>query len=242
MAQNSWPFYGQETTETEFSKWARVLSDSGISTGLALTPGGGMNINLSAGFAIVRGHAYENTSSLALTIGTAPASGQTRLDAIILRMDQAANTVMCVVKPGTANSSGGVLPSLVQTDATFEFMIAPVTVTGGTATITSGMITELRPMLASGVTVNTTARRPAPATMTGRLFYNTTTGQLQYSNGSAWVDLVTVSALTGTVPVDQGGTGATTAKLALRALGIYIQPTAPAHAVGRVWIPGPEPV
>jgi hypothetical protein len=50
-----------------------------------------------------------------------------------------------------------------------------------------------------------------------------------------------VFAPAGVLTPAQGGTGQTTTKAALRALGIYVQPTAPAHAVGRVWIPGTEP-
>lgn len=39
MAETSWPFYGVETNETQFSKWARAMAFSGINNGLALTPG-----------------------------------------------------------------------------------------------------------------------------------------------------------------------------------------------------------
>lgn len=45
--------------------------------------------------------------------------------------------------------------------------------------------------------------------------------------------------ITGTLPLNQGGTGATTAAAALQALGIYVQASAPAHANGRVWIKRP---
>lgn len=39
-----------------------------------------------------------------------------------------------------------------------------------------------------------------------------------------------------TRPINRGGTGATTAAAALRALGIYVQATDPGHANGRIWI------
>ncbi|AWY05707.1 minor tail protein [Microbacterium phage Percival] len=50
---------------------------------------------------------------------------------------------------------------------------------------------------------------------------------------------LTDSNITGTLPINQGGTGATNAAEALQALGIFVQATAPAHANGRVWIKRP---
>jgi hypothetical protein len=40
----------------------------------------------------------------------------------------------------------------------------------------------------------------------------------------------------GTLSISKGGTGATTAMAALNALGIFVQPDAPANVAGRVWI------
>ncbi|QOI66931.1 minor tail protein [Microbacterium phage GardenState] len=50
---------------------------------------------------------------------------------------------------------------------------------------------------------------------------------------------LTDSNITGTLPINQGGTGATDAVAALQALGIFVQASAPAHANGRVWIKRP---
>lgn len=239
MAEQSWPFYGAETNETQFSQWARTLGDSGIASGLALSAPGGMAVRVAPGFGLVRGVFYNNDANKDLTIGAAPATaGQTRLDAIVLRLDQTANTIVAAVKAGTANTSGGSLPSLTQTETTFELLIGTVSVAQGVAAITSGMVTELRPQIGNRVLVNTQARRPTAASANGALFFNTTTKQMEYSDGSSWSALITVDVLTGVLPLAKGGTAVTTYKALRDALDIRVQPTDPGHKKGRVWIPG----
>lgn len=240
MAEASWPFYGVETNETQFSKWARAMAFSGISSGLALTPGTGMQVVLGIGSALVRGVYYENDANKNLAIGAAPAAGLTRLDAIILRLDQTANTITAVVKAGTANNAGGALPALTQNETTWELLIGIVTVANGTAAILAGHINALRPSTGLRVYPYETAKRPTPAEEVA-LGVDLTAKRLELWAGAAWSNLFDVSNLSGVLPPSKGGTGQTTTKAALQALGIFIQPTAPAHAPGRVWIPGTEP-
>jgi hypothetical protein len=296
MAVASWPFYGVETNETQFSKWARAMAFSGINLGLALTPGTGMQVVIGAGSALVRGVYYENDANKTLTVGAAPASG-TRLDAVVLRLDQTANTITAVVKAGTANTSGGALPSLTQNETTWELLIGIVTVAAGTAAITSGMINALRPSTGLRVYPYETAKRPTPAEEIA-LGVDTAKKAVELWLGGSWIELTTLANMSGTLaigkggtgatsasaaraalgaaasshthdwsqitgepstyppsshnhsadditsgalPPEHGGTGATTVKAALQALGIYVQPTAPAHKKGRVWIPGTAP-
>ncbi|URM86933.1 minor tail protein [Microbacterium phage Typher] len=240
MAENSWPFYGAETNETQFSKWARTLADNGIASGLAITAGAGMSVTLGIGNGLVRGLFYENTTALNKAVTAAPStSGQTRKDYLILKLDQNANAITFVVKAGTANASGGTLPTLQQDETIFEFPIGILSVAYGVAAITNAMITELRPGIGNRVLVNTEARKPAASTASGALFFNTTTKQIEYSDGASWSSLITVDILTGILPLGKGGTGLTTYKALREALDINVQPTAPAHKKGRVWIPGP---
>lgn len=239
MAENSWPFYGAETNETQFSKWARTLADNGIASGLAITAGGGMQVSLGIGFGLVRGLYYENTSALLKAVAAAPAAGNTRKDYLILKLDQTANTITFVVKTGTANTSGGALPSLVQDETTYEFPIGTLTVASGVAAITAAMITELRPGIGNRVLVNSEARKPTAASANGALFFNTTTKQIEYSDGASWSGLITVDVLTGVLPVAKGGTAVTTYKALRDALDMRVQPVDPGQKKGRVWIPGP---
>ena len=240
MAEASWPFYGVETNETQFSKWARAFAYSGISQGLALTPGTGMQVVIGAGSALVRGVYYENDANKTLTIGAAPAAGQTRQDAIVLRLDQTANTITAAVKAGTANASGGALPAMTQNESTWELLIGIITVASGTAAITTAMINELKPSTGLRVLPYETADRPTP-TESVAIGIDLTKKRLELWASGQWINLHDFTLMADALAINKGGTGQTTAKAALRALGIYVQPTAPAHAPGRVWIPGTEP-
>lgn len=237
MAEASWPFYGQETNEVQFSKWARALAFSGIVTGLAITPGTGLQVVLGIGQGLVRGVFYENDAAKPLTVPAAPAAGTTRLDAVILRLDQTANSLTAVIKAGTANGSGGALPSLTRDETTWELLIGTVRVAGGIAAITTAMIVNLEPSVGLRVYPYATAKRPTPSEPIA-IGVNTETKRLELWVGGDWVNLMDLALTTGTLPLNRGGTGQTSAKAAREALGIYVQPGAPAHAKGRVWIPG----
>lgn len=240
MAEASWPFYGAETNETQFSKWASTLVESGIASGLAVSPGAGMAVSVGIGSGIVRGVFYENTTAKSIAIAAAPASG-TRRDYVILRLDQTANTISVLVKAGTANSSGGTLPSLTQNDSTWEIAIAIVTVGAGTAAISSGMIDELKPTTGLRVLPYLAPDRPSPGAGRIAIGLDLTNKRIEFWDGTSWASLFTLANMSGTLGLSQGGTGEVSAKAALRALGIYVQPTAPAHKAGRVWVPGTEP-
>lgn len=238
MAEASWPFYGVETNEVQFSKWARALAFSGIVSGLAITPGTGLQVVLGTGEGLVRGVFYENnTSGKNLAIGAAPASGQTRLDAIILRLDQTGNQITALVKAGTANTSGGALPPFTRDETTWELHIGTITVAAGTAAITAAMITELRPSTGLRVYPYTTALRPTPSESIA-LGVNTQTRRIELWVSGAWVNLFDIANITGILGISQGGTGATTSKGLREAANIYVQPAAPAHLKGRLWVPG----
>lgn len=238
MAESSFPFYGVDTSEAQFAKWASTLIESGVDTGLAITAGSGMQVLVAAGVGIVRGVYYENTASLALAIGTAPATaGQTRKDAVILRLDQTANSIVLAIKPGTANTSGGSLPALTQNDTTWETLIGTVTVANGTSSITTAMITDLKPSTGQRVLVYTAATRPTPTDQIA-LGLDTTNKRLEMWIVSTWYPLNQLDDMTGTLSVGNGGTGVTTLKALRQALDIYVQTSAPGHKAGRVYING----
>src|SRR4051812_2043477 len=95
MALTSYPFDGQDTTETEFSLLFRELQDTGVADsfggpGLQVSANGsGMTLTVAPGFAILRGYAVSSTDVESVTL---PAAGSTaRQDRIVLRLDPAAN-------------------------------------------------------------------------------------------------------------------------------------------------------
>jgi len=201
MAENSWPFENQLTTEAQYSKLFATALDTGVVSGLGLSAGSGMVVNVAAGAAILQGFYYENTSAKALTVGAAPAAGTARKDYVLLRLDLTANTITAVVKAGTANASGGTLPALTQTAAVWELPLGEISVASGVVSITSAMIVERA--VRTGLRVipyATSATRPSPAASQIALGVNTTTRQIEVWVSGTWYSItpdLSWSAITG---------------------------------------------
>lgn len=186
MAETSFPFEDTDVSESQFAAWAAALAGNGVVSGLAVSPGSGMQVSVAAGTALVRGVYYENTSAKAITVGAAPAAGNTRIDLVVLHLRMATNTVVAEVKAGTANTSGGVAPSLVQTSTEWEHPIARITVASGAASVTTGMLQAL--LSDPGRHVYTwaeTAQRPTPSEATA-LGLNRADGTWWLWNGTTW--------------------------------------------------------
>ena len=219
MAQTSFPFDSQTSTESDWSHLFRQLTTTtggGVegspnTTELKVTgDSSGMNVKVAAGNAIVRGHYYMNDAIVTLTIGAAAASQ--RIDSIVLTLDPTANSVVLAVVAGTAGS--GVAPTLTQTDtAVYQLKLADVTVPASASTISAGNVADLRSFAGNDVGVWTTATRPTlTASNAGLLGYNTTTGLYEGWTGSAWAPVsptsLDASVITsGALAVARGGTG-----------------------------------
>jgi len=188
MAQASFPFEGIDTTETQFSKWARNfnsgVNDVPTGTALEVSVGTGLAVNVAAGEAQVRGHYYTSDAVESLALATADATND-RIDVVVLKLDPTANSIVLAVKTGTPAGSPSA-PSLVQTDAgIFEQPLAEVLVPATSGVPTT--ITDRREFMGTRLGSWTTAGRPTPA---GRVLFgfNTTTGAVEYydTNTSAW--------------------------------------------------------
>lgn len=244
MAQTSYPFENADTTEAQFSQLFRRLQTTGVYGSPATTDlkvfgdSSGLQVKVPAGFAIVRGHAYNSSAEETLTITAANATNP-RNDLIVLKLDPTANSIVLAVKTGTAASSPSD-PSLTQTDeGTYELAIARVSVAAGATTIASGNVTDLRPFLGTQFGRWTTSTRPA-SPIAGTAGLNTTTGAPEYWNGSAWTNFlsaVTASMITATEQANitagkirAGGTSSGTATT------VFVQSTTPtANATGDLW-------
>lgn len=191
MAQTSWPFENIDTTETQFSAWAKALQGSGYG-GVSGVPGdttlkvtaaaSGLTVNVSAGFAVVRGFAYNSDAVVSLNLNAVTAN---RYDRIVLRLDPVANTTVLAVVQGTGATTP-VLPALAQTDTgTYELELANIYLANGTVNATAGTLVDVRPFLGEQLGKWTTATRPS--TFIGRTGFNTTLGSLETWNGTAWV-------------------------------------------------------
>lgn len=191
MAQTSYPFDNQDTTETQYSQLFRRLQSSGVagtpdSTDLKVTAdSSGMSVKVAAGFAIVRGHAYRSDAQETLTI-TASATNPRR-DLVVLRLDPSTNSITLAVKAGTPAASP-TDPALTQTENdVFEIALARVEVPANAVTITSSNVLDRRTFIGSQFGLWQTALRPTG--IAGRGGFNSSSGRAEVHDGSAWREL-----------------------------------------------------
>ncbi|MFI8531053.1 hypothetical protein ACIGMX_12470 [Streptomyces aquilus] len=194
MAQDSWPgpaHNDRAVTDAEFEWMAQRYSDSGVYgdpvyNSAVVTAGTGLSVNVrSFVHASVRGHAwYSGTSTVTLAIA-ANASGSTRIDRVVLRLDRSAWTVRAVVKQGTP---GGGAPALTQDSGdtgVFEIPLANVTLLSGATSVT-----VTRNELYVGARIRpctSTTRNPNP--VPGEMAYERDTGRVRLYTGSGWSSL-----------------------------------------------------
>lgn len=182
MTQTSFPFEGIDTTETQFSKWARHfnngVNDEPTGDALEVSAGTGLAVDVEAGEAMVRGHYYISDATESLALATADATND-RLDLVVLRLDPTANSIVLAVKTGTPAGSPSA-PALVQTDAgIFEQALAEVLVPANSGVPTT--ITDRREFMGTRLGSWSTAGRPTPA---GRVLFgfNTTDQAIEFYN------------------------------------------------------------
>ena len=150
MAQSSWPFENIDTSETQFSQWARNIGE-GVKTGSlneleVFADSTGMQVKVKSGQAMVRGHYYQNTAELTLTVTAADLSNP-RIDTVLIELDPSANTIVLKVVAGTPGASP-TPTALVQTDSgVYQFKLAEVLVATGAITIIAGAVTDGRTYL-----------------------------------------------------------------------------------------------
>lgn len=244
MTQTYYPFENTDTTEAQYSQLFRRLQLTGVSGAPSTTDlkvfgdSSGMQVKVPAGFAIVRGHAYNSSAQETLTI-TAANSTNPRRDLIVLTLDPTANSILLAVVTGTAAASPAD-PSLTQTDeGTFQMVLARVSVAAGATSIAAGDVTDLRTFVGTQFGRWTTATRPS-SPVVGTAGYNTTASAPEYWDGSSWVPFVstvTASMISATEQnlisagrIRAGGTSSGTATT------IFVQSSTPtANSTGDLW-------
>jgi hypothetical protein len=248
MAQTSWPFEDQNTTEVQYSDLFRRIQSSGVAGDPSvadLKPFGdssGMQVKVPAGFAIVRGHAY--FSNATETIAITAAAANPRIDIVVLELNPTANTTILKMVNGTAATTP-VAPTLTQTtDGLFQLALASVLVPASATTISASDVTDVRTFLGTQFGRWTNSTRPANP-VAGVSGLNLTTGQPEFWSGSAWVSFLLDNSVI-TAKIADGAV--TSAKLASTASTNFISgkriivqtttPTAPSggFGVGDVWI------
>lgn len=189
MAQNSWPFENIDTSETQYSQLFSEFQDNGVAGNpatvgaLAVGTSTGLGLTVAAGFAIVRGFAYENTSTVNLTPD--PASSQPRIDTVVLRLDPTANTITAALKKGTPGASPA-QPALTQTPGgIWEMPLADFYILAEATSLGPEQLVDRRQFLGATVGLWSSNSRPASPDL-GRIGYNVTISKFEWWNGSAW--------------------------------------------------------
>lgn len=150
---------------TAFRQHLSACSTTGVRTAptsttgdLAVTASGSMVLNVAAGFAVIPGtfttnqnsYVGQNTATSTVTIGTAPGTGQSRIDRIVAVVyDDAvgvqsggSNEWKVIVVPGTAATTGSqVLPTITQKNF---LELAQVLVGANVTQILAANITDVR--------------------------------------------------------------------------------------------------
>ncbi|MEU4155690.1 hypothetical protein [Actinoplanes sp. NPDC026670] len=195
MAITAFPFDDQDTTESQFSQWARELQDSGVAdaaggTGFRVTGGGGMAVQVQPGVGFLRGHLLVSTAIETVAIEAAGTSQ--RVDRIVLRIDPTTNAGTLAVLKGTGGSSAAA--NLTQSaEGVFEVSLALVTVQANATTIDAAMVTDNRSFTGSRTGSWSTSTRPT-SPRRHKLGYNSTNSSWEFWTGSAWQNLVASTA------------------------------------------------
>lgn len=205
MAQDSWPHNAHNTrnvTDSEYEKLSAEFSGDGVygdpSGSAVVTAGAGLQVLVKANNAgSLRGHYWTaGTSDVALSIA-ANASGSTRIDRVVLRLDRANWTVAAVVRQGTAGSGAPALVRQTGDTGLFEILLADVTILNGASSVT---VTSHTLYVGSRIRAeNDGAENPYPAL--GEVAFRPNTGEWEGYNGSAYATLYSNS---GEVSIDVG--------------------------------------
>ncbi|MFG3660231.1 hypothetical protein [Streptomyces sp. NPDC047706] len=199
MAQDSWPspsHASRAVTDTEYEKMAARFSDDGVygdPTDAAVASAGvGLNVTVRAeARASVRGHAwYSGTTPVNLPV-SANATGSTRTDWVVLRLDRSTWQVRAVIREGTAGAGA---PALVQDTGdigVFEVPLALVTVPAGASAVS---VTRAEQYVGTRLRPCTSTSRPAMPRR-GDVCYEIDTGRLVLFNGSAWITVYSDSGV-----------------------------------------------
>jgi nitrate reductase NapE component len=139
----------QFMTETLWQRLWQLVTDNGVymesSSSLAVVPTSppSMNVVVQPGAAWVGGAYAEVTTAKTLAIAAAPASG-TRMDRVVLRRNNATNSIQLDVVQGVASSSPSP-PSLTRAGDIYEISLATIVIPAGTTAIGASNIIDERP-------------------------------------------------------------------------------------------------
>lgn len=142
-----------------------VISESSLGA-LVVSAIGGMSVRVSPGEAFIQGFQYGSTTNVDLTIA-ANASGSTRFDYVVLRLNRTANTLLLAILQGIAGAGSPTLTQVV--GGTWEFPLAQITIVNNASSIAAGSILDTRVLSRWPVTAldSKISAQGAPSTVFG---------------------------------------------------------------------------
>ena len=186
MAISSFPFEGQQVTESQYDRLFREFQNSGVAASqdsgeLKVTPGTGMAVNVAPGFAVIRGHGFQSTAteSLALTNGGA----SSRIDFVVLRLSLPDNAItLRVTSSAPLRGDGDV----------YEVTLATITVPPNASTSSQVTILDQREFVGNRTRVwNNLGKSNAQNVRVGQLAYNVDLQAYEFYSGSGgWKKLI----------------------------------------------------
>ena len=204
---------------------------SSVGSGLAVSANNNMTVTVGTGGAHIEGAMYINTAPLNLTVEAANAS-LNRIDRVVLQFNTSVSvrSVRALIRTGTA-ATNPVAPELRQESNLFEIALADIYVKKGATGIAQSAITDQR--LNSALCGFVVAAVPSSVDTTGLFdqyqaaldewletvaaaLDETLAGNLQNQITAIGTRLTTEESKIQ--PITLGGTGATTAEAALKAL------------------------
>lgn len=189
MAELSYPspdHNARAVTEAEYEQVA-----VGAGSGLHATPlsnpvvvaGPGLNVTIKAGFrANVRGFTWESGTVDFTKAIAANASGSSRSDWVVLRLDRNTWNVTVVILQGTPGSGTPSYTQQVGTTGVYEMPLATVTVASGASTVS----VNIRSLFAGSVIRPIRSDRDPGAPALGEVRFRTDTGAWDGWNGDSW--------------------------------------------------------
>lgn len=123
--------------------FADIISDGVSANGsnLGVTWSSGMTISVGTGFAWIKGHLYQNTTAMSLSLSVG--ASLPRIDRVVVRLDVANRQIRALVVNGTP-ASEPVAPALTRTSDVWDIGLATVRVPASAVALESSYITDTR--------------------------------------------------------------------------------------------------
>jgi hypothetical protein len=210
VTQRSFPYTGASlATELDWSKLVRamggidgIVADDPAGLELKVTANGASTVAVAVGSALVNGFFYESDAVVNLAV-PANGGGTARLDRVVLRSSQTANsTVLTYVTGGTS------APALLadRTDV-FDLPLAQITVAAGSSVVPSGNVADQRIFYGKPAAASLAGSRRTPTRGQIILEGSASVPTILIGTGSAWVQLIPAPTVVWTaLPLASGWT------------------------------------